>query len=700
MSAFGVHAGGFERDQRMSYRKIGREAVFEGLTRRLVHHGHRLRRRDFRARGRTHGLWPCLESLEQRTLLTTGVLVLPDTPSPPTFGATVNVTEFGNTLNTTSDFNTSGGNFLGTFNGNQLRATYCLNLTLGISPPEEFDSANETTDGTIYGIPVPNAGAISWLLTNIGPTVTTLDQEAALQAAIWRTEYGPSGFQVNSIDNSDTTDTTGEEAIMQPFYQSYLQALGNNTAPVSSVDWISPDEEGMDQGLVALPTITAAPLTLGNLSPTQWEVDEPGYDGTIAVSGGTGSYTNLNVTGLPTGLSASLESSTVKVNGVPMLSGTIFISGTPRESGTFTLGVTVDDGTEPVIGIAVSPIRSAGVTTDNSNNDVAVEDGAAVAAIMARTAQAPDITPDAEPNQTSKLYQLSVTNSPSLGDVSPLTTVTIKGKMQAQFTVPINGGTGPFKLTAITGVPKGMTAAISGNTLKITGKPALGTYNIRANVTDQNGVKLTAQFPITIDAMSIGNGDGVPQANTSAARLNSDTALSDAIDNAATPTVSAPTLRAIVSVESTANSKIGLKNPGYAGPFQVSVGAANQVGYKLSPGRRSLAKLNVLNTNVTVAAKYLQYCAAQLAKKNIPITPVNLYLAYQQGPGGLETLYKQVENGKAAKTPATKYKNELNNSGNLETYISPKSKITAQDFYDYWTGKIEAEDEIVNPPNP
>ena len=185
-------------------------------------------------------------------LPTTGTLVLPNTTSPPTFGATVNVSEFGNTLNTTSDTLTSGGNFLGSFNGSALSATYCLNLTLGISVPGTFDSANETTDGTIYGTAVPNAGAISWLMQNIAPTATTPDQQAALQAAIWRTEYGPNGFQVNSIDNGDTDDTTGEEALMQPYYQSDLKALGNNTAPVNQVVWISPDAAGMAQGLVAL----------------------------------------------------------------------------------------------------------------------------------------------------------------------------------------------------------------------------------------------------------------------------------------------------------------------------------------------------------------------------------------------------------------------------------------------------------------
>ena len=156
---------------------------------------------------------------------------------------------------------------------------------------------------------------------------------------------------------------------------------------------------------------------------------------------------------------------------------------------------------------------------------------------------------------------------------SQLTTVPINGIKQARFTVPINGGTGPFKLTAITGVPQGMTGTISGNNLTITGKPGtLGTFNISATVTDANNVKLTAQFPIEIDATSIGNSDGVAQGESAAANLaqEQDDALSAAISKAATAAVNEATLRVIVSIESTANPDVGLSNPGYAGPFQVS----------------------------------------------------------------------------------------------------------------------------------
>ena len=87
-------------------------------------------------------------------------------------------------------------------------------------------------------------------------------------------------------------------------------------------------------------TITAAPITLGNLIPTQWAVNQPGYSGTIAVTGGTGGYQNLKVSGLPTGLSASVSSSTA--NG--QQNGTITISGTPTQIGAFTLMTTLQDG--------------------------------------------------------------------------------------------------------------------------------------------------------------------------------------------------------------------------------------------------------------------------------------------------------------------------------------------------------------------
>jgi streptogramin lyase len=76
-----------------------------------------------------------------------------------------------------------------------------------------------------------------------------------------------------------------------------------------------------------------SPPSLAALSATQWTVSQPGYSGTIHISGGTGGYSNLNVTGLPPGLSAVLNGTTVT------------IAGTPTASGSFTVMVSLRDST-------------------------------------------------------------------------------------------------------------------------------------------------------------------------------------------------------------------------------------------------------------------------------------------------------------------------------------------------------------------
>jgi hypothetical protein len=291
-------------------------------------------------------------------------------------------------------------------------------------------------NGTVYATDVPNAGEISWLLTNIAPTATTADEQAALQAAIWRTEYGD-GFELDGVDNNNYAP---DNSTIAPIYQADLFAANGNTAPTDDEFWITtgpnPDTSA-GQGLVAMAvasatntTVTSSPnpsyvgqsvkftatvanagadsagtptgsvqfqidgsnyrapvalangtasvsdaalavgthavqamytpdtsdftastsdtynqtvvaqVTLGNLSPTEWPLREGGYDGTIPVSGGTGGYRNLRITGLPKGLTASVVSETV--NG--QQSGTIMIKGTPEQAGPFTLITTVQDG--------------------------------------------------------------------------------------------------------------------------------------------------------------------------------------------------------------------------------------------------------------------------------------------------------------------------------------------------------------------
>jgi hypothetical protein len=184
---------------------------------------------------------------------------------------TTNVPEFSATYildGETTPSTIGGGNFLGTLNGTRLSATYCVNIDLGLGVPATFNAATVTHDATVWGQTVPHAGAISWLLTNIGPTAKTPEQQDALQAAIWNVEYGknltPSGgFQLDGADNGRGAFIEGgySAAKLVSDYKADLAALGSKTAPISSVLWITPNPDtgyppsrgnGSAQGLVAL----------------------------------------------------------------------------------------------------------------------------------------------------------------------------------------------------------------------------------------------------------------------------------------------------------------------------------------------------------------------------------------------------------------------------------------------------------------
>jgi hypothetical protein len=106
---------------------------------------------------------------------------------------------------------------------------YCVELFTDINVPGSY-SADLSTTGVIHGGSIANAGQIAWLVTHIAPTATTQDQQEGLQAAIWQQVYG-SDFSVNQA---------GTGAGIYANYLADLAALGSNTAPVSSVLWISP----------------------------------------------------------------------------------------------------------------------------------------------------------------------------------------------------------------------------------------------------------------------------------------------------------------------------------------------------------------------------------------------------------------------------------------------------------------------------
>jgi hypothetical protein len=193
---------------------------------------------------------PRLEALEERKVpayLSTPVTGIPG------FEATLIIT--GPAGNNTFSLPLAGGNFGGTFNTTPLSSVYGLNPVIPIVVGTQYYSATATNNGTVYGAPVANGGAVAWLLVNIGPTATSELKQDALQAAIWRVEFG-NNFQLNGVDNSGSLPPVN--AAIASTYIADLKALDGNTSPLGDVLWISPDSvttlsSTQAEGLVALP---------------------------------------------------------------------------------------------------------------------------------------------------------------------------------------------------------------------------------------------------------------------------------------------------------------------------------------------------------------------------------------------------------------------------------------------------------------
>ena len=291
---------------------------------------------------------------------------------------TTNVPEFSATYLLDGEITPStlgGGNFLGTLNTTRLSATYCINIDLDLGVPATFNAATVTHDGTVWGQSVAHAGAISWLLTNIGPTATTLEQQDALQAAIWHAEYGTTltqsgGFQLDGADNNKTPFIEGgyNAATLVSDYKADLAALGSKTALLSNVLWITPNPDtgyppsrgnGSAQGLVALapgpadltkakvtssltPAAFGRPLTFG---ATVTDTTSPGRTPTGSVQfqiDGTnyGNPVSLGASGTAAVADASLAAGAHLVAAVYFPSGNFATSTSPNYKETITADTT------------------------------------------------------------------------------------------------------------------------------------------------------------------------------------------------------------------------------------------------------------------------------------------------------------------------------------------------------------------------
>jgi PEP-CTERM motif len=148
------------------------------------------------------------------------------------------------------------GNITGTtaiINGQSVAfaAVFCVDLFDSIGLDGTYN-ATFNTNGSVNGSPVNNAGQVAWLIDNLSAGATTAAENMGLQAAIWATEYnghnGTPTFEFLFADNNADVVTA---------FTADLAALGNHTAAVNSIEWISSTtgsgrDKTQNQGLAGL----------------------------------------------------------------------------------------------------------------------------------------------------------------------------------------------------------------------------------------------------------------------------------------------------------------------------------------------------------------------------------------------------------------------------------------------------------------
>ena len=127
----------------------------------------------------------------------------------------------------------AGGNFTGadgSIGGKTvpLSLVFCIDLLDDIGLNSTY-AATYDRAAIVKGAAVTNAGRIAWLLLNEGPSAITTADNAGLQAAIWTEEY-PKDFLYEPAANDPATTAA---------FVRDIDALGGNTAPVDSLEWIT-----------------------------------------------------------------------------------------------------------------------------------------------------------------------------------------------------------------------------------------------------------------------------------------------------------------------------------------------------------------------------------------------------------------------------------------------------------------------------
>ena len=271
-------------------------------------------------------------------------------------------------------------------------------------------------------------------------------------------------------------------------------------------------------------TINAA-LSAGTLSTTQWTTGVSGFTGALTISGGTEPFSLASSSRLPTGLTAVLTGTSIRFTGTPTAPGTFAGSVTVHDAAGASLAIPLTIVINPAL--AVGSLTATQWTAGSSGfvSTMSVSGGtgglsltsssglpAGVTAALSGTTIHLTGTPaaagtfagsvtikDGVGASLTRTFTLTISTPPTLGNLT--TTQWTAGKAGFSGVIAIASGTGPFTIASSSGLPTGLTAVVSGTTIRFSGTPSTAKTFAAGSITlhDATGASVTKTFTITIN---------------------------------------------------------------------------------------------------------------------------------------------------------------------------------------------------------
>jgi streptogramin lyase len=271
-------------------------------------------------------------------------------------------------------------------------------------------------------------------------------------------------------------------------------------------------------------TIHPAP-TVSTLTETQWTVDRPGFNGAMTISGGTGPFSLTNSSGLPPGLTVILKGRTISFAGVPAAAATANGSVTIQDAAGATVTANFSITINPIAVVSDPTVTTWTAKRPGFSGTMASTGGTGPFQLTSVKGLPPGLTAGVSGDTihltgtpgTSGTFAGSITIRDAAG-MSVATTFTIvvnpppsvTGLTQTEWTVyqpdfpgtmTVSGGTGSLTIAHAKGLPRGLTATLTGSTISFTGVPtSTGSFTGSITIEDSVGASVTRSFGLTIHA--------------------------------------------------------------------------------------------------------------------------------------------------------------------------------------------------------